>query len=121
MFTTPAPRVLPLRPPLSCAWPSAGFLAVPGGLASQSPASKQNSTVSHGNTTAVSGNMKDNPRMQFYASIYALSMVVMLILKAVRGVVFVKVCSGGPCSRSPSWPGRLPTASPRLIMRRERL
>ncbi|CAK6441862.1 unnamed protein product [Pipistrellus nathusii] len=49
-----------------------------------------NSTVSHGNTTAVSGNMKDNPHMQFYASIYALSMVVMLILKAVRGVVFVK-------------------------------
>lgn len=29
--------------------------------------------------------------MQFYASIYALSMAVMLILKAIRGVVFVKV------------------------------
>lgn len=36
--------------------------------------------------------MKDNPLMQYYASIYALSMAVMLILKAIRGVVFVKVC-----------------------------
>ena len=39
--------------------------------------------------------MKDNPLMQYYASIYALSMAVMLILKAIRGVVFVKVGSGG--------------------------
>lgn len=31
--------------------------------------------------------------MEYYASIYALSMAVMLILKAVRGVVFVKVCT----------------------------
>lgn len=45
--------------------------------------------------------MKDNPHMQYYASIYALSMAVMLILKAVRGVVFVKVCSGGLCSSAP--------------------
>lgn len=30
--------------------------------------------------------------MHYYAGIYALSMAVMLILKAVRGVVFVKVC-----------------------------
>lgn len=35
--------------------------------------------------------MKDNPFMHYYASIYALSMAVMLILKAIRGVVFVKV------------------------------
>ena len=42
--------------------------------------------------------------MQYYASIYALSMAVMLILKASRGVVFVKVCTGGGlCSSSPQW------------------
>lgn len=36
--------------------------------------------------------------MHYYAGIYALSMAVMLILKAVRGVVFVKVCaSAGVC------------------------
>lgn len=39
--------------------------------------------------------------MRYYASIYALSMAVMLILKAVRGVVFVKVCSGRQAS---AWP-----------------
>ncbi|XP_040858978.1 multidrug resistance-associated protein 5 isoform X2 [Ochotona curzoniae] len=49
-----------------------------------------NSTVTRGNRTSVSGSMKDNPLMQYYASIYALSMAVMLILKAIRGVVFVK-------------------------------
>ncbi|XP_036099659.1 multidrug resistance-associated protein 5 isoform X5 [Molossus molossus] len=49
-----------------------------------------NTTVTHGNKTLVSSSMKDNPHMQYYASIYALSMAVMLILKAVRGVVFVK-------------------------------
>lgn len=36
--------------------------------------------------------------MHYYAGIYALSMAVMLILKAVRGVVFVKVgASAGVC------------------------
>lgn len=49
-----------------------------------------NSTVSQGNRSFVSDSMKDNPYMQYYASIYALSMAVMLILKAIRGVVFVK-------------------------------
>ncbi|XP_054569765.1 LOW QUALITY PROTEIN: ATP-binding cassette sub-family C member 5-like [Eptesicus fuscus] len=49
-----------------------------------------NSTVSHGNSTFVSSSMKDNPHRQYYASIYVLSMVVMLILKAIRGVAFVK-------------------------------
>jgi hypothetical protein len=39
--------------------------------------------------------MKDNPLMQYYASIYTLSMAAMLILKAIRGVVFVKVGHGG--------------------------
>lgn len=39
----------------------------------------------------MSDSMRDNPFMQYYASIYALSMAVMLLLKAIRGVVFVKV------------------------------
>ena len=43
-----------------------------------------------GNDTVISNSMKDNPHMHYYAGIYALSMAVMLILKAVRGVVFVK-------------------------------
>ncbi|XP_068402432.1 ATP-binding cassette sub-family C member 5 isoform X5 [Eschrichtius robustus] len=49
-----------------------------------------NTTVTQENRTSVSSSMKDNPLMQYYASIYALSMAVMLILKAIRGVVFVK-------------------------------
>ncbi|XP_036705856.1 multidrug resistance-associated protein 5 isoform X2 [Balaenoptera musculus] len=49
-----------------------------------------NTTVTQANRTSVSSSMKDNPLMQYYASIYALSMAVMLILKAIRGVVFVK-------------------------------
>ncbi|XP_015687188.1 multidrug resistance-associated protein 5 [Protobothrops mucrosquamatus] len=49
-----------------------------------------NTTVTLGNETMVSNSMKDNPHMRYYAGIYALSMGVMLILKAVRGVAFVK-------------------------------
>ncbi|KAM6356957.1 LOW QUALITY PROTEIN: ATP-binding cassette sub-family C member 5 [Alca torda] len=49
-----------------------------------------NTTVTLGNDTVISNSMKDNPHMHYYAGIYALSMAVMLILKAVRGVVFVK-------------------------------
>ncbi|XP_015455416.1 multidrug resistance-associated protein 5 isoform X1 [Pteropus alecto] len=49
-----------------------------------------NTTVTQGNKTFVSSSMKDNPHMQYYASVYALSMAVILILKAIRGVVFVK-------------------------------
>ncbi|XP_054985696.1 ATP-binding cassette sub-family C member 5 isoform X2 [Sorex araneus] len=49
-----------------------------------------NTTVTEGNRTIVSNSMKDNPHLHYYISIYALSMVVMLVLKAVRGVVFVK-------------------------------
>ncbi|XP_029471856.1 multidrug resistance-associated protein 5 isoform X1 [Rhinatrema bivittatum] len=49
-----------------------------------------NTSVLVGNKTLVSGSMKDNPDMNYYAGIYALSMGVMLVLKAVRGVVFVK-------------------------------
>ncbi|XP_054062411.1 ATP-binding cassette sub-family C member 5 isoform X5 [Rissa tridactyla] len=50
----------------------------------------ENTTVTLGNDTVISNSMKDNPHMHYYAGIYALSMAVMLILKAVRGVVFVK-------------------------------
>ncbi|KAM6443796.1 ATP-binding cassette sub-family C member 5 isoform 1-T2 [Liasis olivaceus] len=49
-----------------------------------------NTTLMLGNETVVSNSMKDNPHMRYYAGIYALSMGIMLILKAVRGVVFVK-------------------------------
>ncbi|XP_078266352.1 ATP-binding cassette sub-family C member 5-like isoform X2 [Rhinoraja longicauda] len=42
------------------------------------------------NKTYVDQSMKDNPHMHYYAGIYAISMVVILILKAVRGIVFVK-------------------------------
>lgn len=49
-----------------------------------------NTTVAHGNQTFVSSSMKDNPDLQYYINIYVLSMGVMLVLKAVRGVAFVK-------------------------------
>ncbi|XP_060540945.1 ATP-binding cassette sub-family C member 5 isoform X2 [Pantherophis guttatus] len=49
-----------------------------------------NTTLLLGNETVVSDSMKDNPHMRYYAGIYALSMGVMLILKAVRGIAFVK-------------------------------
>ncbi|XP_053314480.1 ATP-binding cassette sub-family C member 5 [Spea bombifrons] len=49
-----------------------------------------NTSVLLHNETMVSTSMKDNPDMLYYTRIYALSMFVMLILKAVRGVVFVK-------------------------------
>lgn len=49
-----------------------------------------NTSVLLHNETVVSSSMKDNPHVHYYTGIYALSMVVMLVLKAVRGVVFVK-------------------------------
>ncbi|XP_067897765.1 ATP-binding cassette sub-family C member 5-like [Heterodontus francisci] len=49
-----------------------------------------NTSVTLGNGTYVGQNMKDNPHMHYYAGIYALSMAVILIIKAVRGIVFVK-------------------------------
>ncbi|XP_067851301.1 multidrug resistance-associated protein 5 isoform X2 [Heptranchias perlo] len=49
-----------------------------------------NMSVTLENETHVGQSMKDNPHMHYYAGIYALSMAVMLILKAVRGIVFVK-------------------------------
>ncbi|MBN3286487.1 MRP5 protein, partial [Polyodon spathula] len=49
-----------------------------------------NTSVVLGNDTVLSDSMKDNPHMQYYASIYTLSMVLMLLLKFVRGIAFVK-------------------------------
>ncbi|KAM5163075.1 ATP-binding cassette sub-family C member 5 [Mantella aurantiaca] len=49
-----------------------------------------NTSVVVHNETVISNSMKDNPHVLYYTGIYALSMVVMLVLKAVRGIVFVK-------------------------------
>ncbi|XP_039899332.1 multidrug resistance-associated protein 5 [Simochromis diagramma] len=49
-----------------------------------------NTTVTLGNSSAVSISMRDNPMMQQYAAIYASSMGVMLLFKLIRGVAFVK-------------------------------
>ncbi|KAM9316943.1 ATP-binding cassette sub-family C member 5 [Gastrophryne carolinensis] len=49
-----------------------------------------NTSVVVQNETVISNSMKDNPHVLYYTRIYALSMAVMLILKAVRGIVFVK-------------------------------
>uniref|UniRef100_A0A3B3DPP9 ATP-binding cassette sub-family C member 5 n=1 Tax=Oryzias melastigma TaxID=30732 RepID=A0A3B3DPP9_ORYME len=49
-----------------------------------------NTTVTAGNSSAVSASMRDNPMMQQYASIYASSMGVMLFFKLLRGIAFVK-------------------------------
>ncbi|XP_014836524.1 PREDICTED: multidrug resistance-associated protein 5 [Poecilia mexicana] len=50
-----------------------------------------NTTVTVGNSSAMSFSMKDNPKMQQYTVIYASSMGVMLIFKLIRGIAFVKV------------------------------
>lgn len=44
-----------------------------------------------GNSSVVSESMRDNPMMRHYAAVYAMSMGVMLLLKILRGIVFVKV------------------------------
>ncbi|CAB1348462.1 unnamed protein product [Coregonus sp. 'balchen'] len=49
-----------------------------------------NTTVLVGNSSVVSESMKDNPLMQHYAGVYASSMGVMLLLKLLRGIIFVK-------------------------------
>ncbi|XP_051873220.1 ATP-binding cassette sub-family C member 5-like isoform X2 [Pristis pectinata] len=49
-----------------------------------------NMSVTVENKTYVGQSMKDNPHMHYYAGIYALSMAAILVLKAVRGIVFVK-------------------------------
>ncbi|MGH0138977.1 UNVERIFIED_CONTAM: hypothetical protein FKN15_000218 [Acipenser sinensis] len=49
-----------------------------------------NTTVVFDNGTVVSDSMRDNPHSHYYAGVYALSMGTILLLKAVRGIVFVK-------------------------------
>ncbi|XP_048836747.1 multidrug resistance-associated protein 5 isoform X1 [Brienomyrus brachyistius] len=49
-----------------------------------------NATLWQGNSSVVSDSMKDHPLMHYYAAIYALSMGVMLLIKVVRGIAFVK-------------------------------
>ncbi|XP_045930955.1 multidrug resistance-associated protein 5 isoform X1 [Micropterus dolomieu] len=49
-----------------------------------------NTTVTQGNSSAVSASVKDNPMMQQYAAVYASSMGVMLLFKLFRGIAFVK-------------------------------
>lgn len=49
-----------------------------------------NTTVLVGNSTVLSDSMRDNPLMQHYAGVYAMSMGVMLLLKFLRGIIFVK-------------------------------
>ncbi|XP_069492781.1 ATP-binding cassette sub-family C member 5-like [Ambystoma mexicanum] len=42
------------------------------------------------NETVLSGNMRNNPHMDFYLEVYALSLVAVFLLKALRGYIFVK-------------------------------
>ncbi|XP_044141081.1 multidrug resistance-associated protein 5-like isoform X1 [Bufo gargarizans] len=49
-----------------------------------------NMSIVTANWTQSNGSMKDNPDLHFYISIYAMSMVVVLLLRFVRGYVFVK-------------------------------
>ncbi|XP_076138611.1 ATP-binding cassette sub-family C member 5 [Alosa pseudoharengus] len=50
-----------------------------------------NTSVLVGNSSVLSESMRDNPLMRHYAAVYAMSMGVMLLLKFLRGIVFVKV------------------------------
>ncbi|KTG37988.1 hypothetical protein cypCar_00012072 [Cyprinus carpio] len=52
-----------------------------------------NTTVQVGNSSVLSESMRDNPLMQHYAAVYTMSMGIMLLLKLLRGIVFVKVNS----------------------------
>ncbi|XP_069613612.1 ATP-binding cassette sub-family C member 5-like [Ranitomeya imitator] len=49
-----------------------------------------NMSVATANWTRSTGSMKDNPDLHYYISIYAMSMVAVLLMKFVRGYVFVK-------------------------------
>ncbi|XP_051952983.1 ATP-binding cassette sub-family C member 5-like [Xyrauchen texanus] len=49
-----------------------------------------NTTVQVGNSSVLSESMRDNPMMQHYAAVYTMSMGIMLLLKLLRGIVFVK-------------------------------
>ncbi|KAM3932947.1 MIT domain-containing protein 1 isoform 2-T3 [Leptodactylus fuscus] len=49
-----------------------------------------NMSVATANHTRSTGSMRDNPDLHFYISIYAISMAAVLLLRFVRGYVFVK-------------------------------
>ncbi|KAM4045947.1 ATP-binding cassette sub-family C member 5-like isoform 2-T2 [Anomaloglossus baeobatrachus] len=49
-----------------------------------------NMSIATANWTQSSGSMKDNPDLHFYIYIYAISMVAVLVMRFVRGYVFVK-------------------------------
>ncbi|MEE6470444.1 hypothetical protein FKM82_008972 [Ascaphus truei] len=49
-----------------------------------------NTSLIQSNETLHNGSMRDNPQLQFYTSIYAFSMVAIIIFKLIRGYVFVK-------------------------------
>ncbi|XP_066571078.1 ATP-binding cassette sub-family C member 5 isoform X2 [Amia ocellicauda] len=49
-----------------------------------------NMSIFQGNQTEDSGNMRLNPHYMYYSTVYGLSVVAVLLLKALRGVVFVK-------------------------------
>ncbi|XP_072451110.1 ATP-binding cassette sub-family C member 5-like isoform X3 [Chiloscyllium punctatum] len=49
-----------------------------------------NTPVAKGNTTYISNSMRDHPKQSFYTCVYALSMVAVLLFKALRGYTFVK-------------------------------
>ncbi|XP_026086887.1 multidrug resistance-associated protein 5-like [Carassius auratus] len=49
-----------------------------------------NTTVQVGNSSVLSESMRDNPLMQHYAAVYTMSMGIMLLLKLLRGIVFIK-------------------------------
>lgn len=51
----------------------------------------QNSSFILANGTTAAGSMRLNPHIQYYSTIYVVSMGAALVLKTVRGLVFVKV------------------------------
>lgn len=63
--------------------------------------------MGNGNSSAVSYSIKDNPMMQHYATVYASSMVVMLLFKVIRGIAFVKVCNAQQGAPLPALSGCL--------------
>ncbi|XP_078403235.1 ATP-binding cassette sub-family C member 5-like isoform X2 [Cetorhinus maximus] len=49
-----------------------------------------NMSVTEGNVTCISNSIRDHPHQNFYIRVYALSMVAVLLFKAIRGYTFVK-------------------------------
>lgn len=51
----------------------------------------QNTSLISANETTAGNSMRLNPHIQYYSTVYVISMGVALILKTMRGLVFVKV------------------------------